>query len=323
MNDFGSMHYNAIGPWLKTRFGQRMIKLSLDGGFTCPNRDGSKGYGGCSFCSESGSGDFAGAFSTSDADPGCGAASICSQLEAQIKLLSRKWPKAGYLAYFQNHTNTYAPVQKLRRLWDEALSFPDVKGLAIATRPDCLGPEVLQLLSEYNKKCFLWVELGLQSSKETSAEAFNRCYENSVYKNAVKALSDLDIRYVTHLIIGLPGESREDMLASFDYAVSGAGTGSALPFGLKLHMLHLMEGTRMGEEYNEDPWPLPTAEEYVKLLADMLERCPQEITIHRLTGDAPGARLIAPEWTRNKHAVLNALQSEFRRRGSFQGSRLI
>ncbi len=338
MNDFGSMHYNAIGPWLKKRFGQRMIKLSLDGGFTCPNRDGSKGYGGCSFCSETGSGDFTGAFMASipadlgcgaasmasdTAAPGCGAASISSQMEAQIKLLSRKWPNAGYLAYFQNHTNTYAPVQKLRRLWDEALSFPDVKGLAIATRPDCLGPEVLQLLSEYNQKCFLWVELGLQSSKETTAEAFNRCYDNSVYKNAVKALSSLDIRYVTHLIIGLPGESREDMLASFDYVISGAGTGSALPFGLKLHMLHLMEGTRMGAEYKEAPWPLPTAEEYVCLLADMLERCPQEITIHRLTGDAPRVRLIAPEWTRNKHAVLNALQSEFRRRGSFQGSSLI
>jgi radical SAM superfamily enzyme len=354
MNEFGSVHYNAIGPWFKKRFGQRVIKLSLDGGFTCPNRDGKLGFGGCSFCSESGSGDFAGATAGSEAyrgsaygadpqpDAACSAAAqrswepVRSQMEAQIGLLSRKWPEASYIAYFQNYTGTYGPAEKLRSLWEEAISFHSVKGLAIATRPDCLGPEVLKLLDEFNKRTFLWVELGLQTSKAETAKAFNRGYENAVYEEAVRHLGLLGIRYVTHLIIGLPGESREDMLGSFRYVVSGAASemsmtassspcpdsGTALPFGIKLHMLHLMEGTRMGEEYKSAPWALPSMEEYAALIADMLEFCPQEITIHRLTGDAPRSLLIAPDWTRNKHAVLNLLQSEFKRRGSFQGSRL-
>ncbi len=324
-NPFGSMHYNAIGPWLKGRFGQRIIKLSLDGGFTCPNRDGSKGFGGCSFCSEAGSGDFAGDFRKADpaGTPSDAAAKdhpgactpVKQQMDAQISLLSRKWPEAAYIAYFQNYTNTYGPAEKLRGLWEDALSYPDVKGLAVATRPDCLQPEVLHLLSEFNQRTFLWVELGLQTSKESTAAAFNRCYGNEAYEEAVMALNALGIRYVTHLIIGLPGESREDMLESARYVLQ------TRPFGIKLHMLHLMKGTRMGEEYKASPWPLPTMEEYVSLIADILEMAPPKTTIHRLTGDAPQSLLIAPEWTRSKHAVLNALQQEFKKRGTWQGAK--
>lgn len=291
--DFGSLHYNAIGPWLKNYFGQRVIKLSLDGGFTCPNRDGKVGTGGCIFCSEDGSGTFAG---TAD---------------EQIKLLSRKWPEAKYIAYFQNHTNTYAPAEKLRTLYDSALGRDGMLGLAIATRPDCLGNEVLDLLSEYNEKTFLWVELGLQTSKESTGEYINRCFSDEIFSKACKDLRERNIRFVIHLIEGLPGESREDMMNSARFALNEK------PFGLKLHMLHVMKGTRLAET----DLSLMSMEEYISLICDILEISSPEVTIHRLTGDAPHSTLIAPEWTYNKHTVLNEIQKEFKRRGSFQGFR--
>ena len=290
---FGSLHYNAIGPWLKERFGERIIKLSLDGGFTCPNRDGTLGTGGCIFCSEDGSGSFAGT------------------VEDQIKLLSRKWPDAKYIAYFQNHTNTYARPERLRELYDAALAHDGMKGLAIATRPDCLGQDVLELLSEYNKKTLLWVELGLQTAKESTAEYINRCFSNECFSKACKDLRDRNIRFVVHLIEGLPGESAEDMMASARFALAEK------PFGIKIHMLHVMKGTRLAE----NPPELMSMEEYVSLICDILEISSPEVTIHRLTGDAPHSTLIAPLWSYNKHTVLNEIQKEFKRRGSFQGSR--
>jgi radical SAM protein (TIGR01212 family) len=295
-NIFESLHYNAIAPWLKNRFSQRVVKPSLDGGFTCPNRDGRCGTGGCSFCPEDGSGAFAGS------------------IPDQMELLRRKWPDAGlYIAYFQNHTNTYAPVPRLRELWDEALTAPGVIGLAAATRPDCLGEDVLDLISEYSKKTFLWIELGLQTSSDATARAFNRGYDSEVFASAMEKLSRRGIRTVVHLILGLPGEDRAAMLESARFAASKR------PFGIKLHMLHLMKNTRMGREYEASPWPLMTQKEYVDTVVDILERLPQDITIHRLTGDAPQSELIAPQWSRNKHAVLNAIQREFKARGSFQG----
>lgn len=295
MNIFGSVRYNSIGTYLKNRFEKRVVKLSLDGGFTCPNRDGTKGTGGCIFCSAQGSGDFAGT------------------IPQQMELLKRKWPDAVYIAYFQNYTNTYAPVEKLRKLWDEALSHPGVIGLAIATRPDCLPKDVLKLLDEYNKKCFLWVELGLQSAKEETGRFINRCCTNEDFEQAMAELSSRGIRTVVHLIMGLPGETKEDMLASARY------TASFRPFGVKLHMLHVMKATRIAELYPAQ-FTLPSMEEYIGIICDILEELPQEITIHRLTGDAPGQLLIAPEWTRNKHTVLNGIQQELKRRGSYQGS---
>ncbi len=280
-----------------------MVKLALDSALTCPNRDGSKGTGGCSFCSAGGSGDFAGS------------------IGEQIKGVSRKWRREGgsedirYIAYFQSFSGTYAPAEKLRAMWDAALSHEGVIGLAVATRPDCLPPEVLALLEEYNKKTFLWVELGLQTSREDTAEAFNRCWKNSEFEKAMAELAERGIRTVVHLILGLPGESKEDMTASARYAASFR------PFGIKLHMLHLMKGTRMGEEYLKAPFPLLSRGEYISIVCDILEQIPQDITIHRLTGDAPQETLIAPDWTRNKHEVLNGIQKEFRRRGTYQGYR--
>lgn len=305
---FDGLHYNSISAYLKKRFGCKVVKLSLDAGLTCPNRDGTKGFGGCTFCSESGSGDFAGT------------------IEEQMAAVPRKWqessapsaqkpPDLKYIAYFQNHTNTYAPAGRLRRLWDEALSHKNVIGLAIATRPDCLGPDVLDLLDEYNKRTFMWVELGLQTSNEQTAEGFNRCWKNAEFEQASHDLSARGIRCVTHLILGLPGEDKEQYLATAKYAASFR------PFGVKIHMLHLMEGTAMGEEYQREPFPLLTREEYVSAVCDILEILPPDITVHRLTGDAPQDKLIAPDWTRSKHAVLNGIQQEFKRRGTYQGCR--
>jgi uncharacterized protein len=295
-NTFGSVHFNTIGAHLKNEFGCRVIKLSLDGGFTCPNRDGSAGTGGCLFCSPDGSGTFAGT------------------PESQIHLLGNKWPTGKYIAYFQNHTNTYAPAGRLRALWDDALARPGVIGLAVATRPDCLPEEVLELLAEYNRRTYLWVELGLQTSNEKTAAAMNRCYKNAVFENAMAQLTRRGIKVVVHLILGLPGESRQDMLTSADYAASFH------PFGLKLHMLHVLKNTGLAKMY---PGEFRTfeKEEYIRLVVDILERLPGDITIHRLTGDAPREELISPLWSRNKQSVLNGIQQEFKARGSYQGIR--
>ena len=295
-NIFGSVHYNAIGPYLKKRFGCRVAKLSLDGGFTCPNRDGSKGSGGCTFCGGDGSGRFTG------------------PLAQQKEQLASKWPEdTKYIAYFQNFTGTYAPAERLRRLWEEALALPGCAGLAVATRPDCLPDDVLDLLEEFDQKTFLWVELGLQTACEETAAAFNRCYENADFEDAMGKLSIRGIKAVIHLILGLPGEDRTQVLSSAEYV------SSFRPFGIKLHMLHLMEGTVMGEQYKNAPFHLLTREEYVGLVCDILERMPQDVTVHRITGDAPREDLIAPLWTGHKKAVLRAVQQEFKRRGTWQG----
>ena len=295
-NTFGSLHYNAIGPYLKRHFGCRVAKLSLDGGFTCPNRDGSKGTGGCTFCSEDGSGRFA--WPVAD----------------QIRQLASKWPEdTKYIAYFQNFTGTYAPAERLRSLWEEALAHPGCVGLAVATRPDCLPQDVLDLLSEFNERTFLWVELGLQTANEETADRLNRCWKNADFEEAMRNLSSRGIKTVLHLILGLPGEEKQQILASAEYAASFH------PFGIKLHMLHLMEGTVMGEEYKKAPFPVLERDEYVSWVVDILERMPQEITVHRVTGDAPRADLIAPLWTGDKRAVLRAIQQEFKRRGTWQG----
>ena len=285
---------NTISAYLKKEFGQKTVKLSIDGGFTCPNRDGSKSYGGCLFCSEGGGGDFA------------------STIEDQIELLSEKWPKAKYLAYFQNHTNTYGPVEELREKYEKALNHPLISGIAIATRPDCINEKVLGLLSEINEKHFLWVELGLQTMHQKTADLINRCYDLSVYDTAIKALNQRGIKTVVHLILGLPGETREDMVQSVKYAcASGA-------WGIKLHLLNVVKGSRMEQEYH-DYNSFGSIEEYVNFVCDLIEIIPSDIVIHRLTGDAPRKILITPEWSYRKRTILNGINAELKRRGSWQG----
>ncbi len=303
-SDGQNLRINMISPWLKRKFGCKIVKLSLDGGFTCPNRDGSKGVGGCLFCSESGSGDMASEMSLT------GVAGIHEALDRQIHLVSVKWPEARYIAYFQSHTNTYAPVKELREKYEAALEHPGVVGIAVATRSDCISGEALDLLSELNEKTFLWVELGLQTIHEITAQAMNLCHSLDDYDDAVKRLESRGIRAVTHLIMGLPGETREMMLDSVRYA--------GHTFGLKLHMLNVVKGSGMENAY-PGYVPFETPEEYIDLLINAIELVPPEVTIHRISGDAPRATLIAPEWSYKKRTILNGIHREMRLRNTWQG----
>lgn len=290
-------YINTISEYLKKEFGGKTVKLAIDGGFTCPNRDGSKSTGGCIFCSSHGGGDFA------------------SDIETQIRLLSEKWPKAKYLAYFQNHTNTYAPVSELRQKYYEALANPLIEGIAIATRPDCLTDDILDLLEEINEKHFLWVELGLQTMHDSTAEFVNRCYPTSVYEEAIAELNRRNIKVVTHLILGLPGETKEMMNQSVRF-VCDCGT-----WGLKLHLLNVVKGSQMEithHEYNS----FESLEEYVNFVCDLIEIIPEHIVIHRLTGDAPRKILITPWWSYKKRTILNGINAELKRRKSTQGCKI-
>ena len=320
--------YNSIGPWLKEFFGERTVKVAVDGGFTCPNRDGTLGYGGCIFCSELGSGDFSGGRIL----PGAGASAPASQpllpigrqIDIQIEALRKKWDRFRCIVYFQNFTNTYAPVDVLMKKYEEALSHPVCSGLAIATRPDCFGEEIVSCLSELNRRTFLWVELGLQTSDERTAGHIRRGYSLPVYDDAVSRLLSENIRVVTHLIAGLPGENEETFLRSVLHAASGG------IFGLKLQLLHILRHTALAEQWlspaengktEKDSFPVRPLrkEEYIRWIADALERIPGNITIHRLTGDAPKHLLLAPHWSLDKRSVLNGINQELKRRNSFQG----
>lgn len=292
---------NTISDYLKKQLGHKTIKLSIDGGFTCPNRDGSKGYGGCIFCSDSGSGDMA---SSGD--------NISKVLDSQIVILSKKWPDAKYIAYFQSHTNTYAPVEILREKYMDALSDPRISGIVIATRPDCLGDDVLNLLSELNKKTLMWVELGLQSIHPQTSEFINRGYNLSVYDDACNKLSKRGIKFVTHIILGLPGESRQDMIDTVKY-VCKSGT-----WGIKLHLLNITKNSRLAKTHS-DYTPFESIDDYVGMVCDLLEIIPYKIIIHRLTADTPRKNLISPLWSYKKRTILNGIYHEMFQRGSIQG----
>lgn len=294
---FGEKRFYPADLWLKKHFGEKTIKLAIDGGFTCPNRDGTKGVGGCTFCSDSGSGEFA------------------STISEQIDLLSKKWPKAKYLAYFQNHTNTYAPVEVLKEKYLSALSDPKIEGLVIGTRPDCLSDEVLSLLSEINRDHFLWLELGLQTIHEKTSAELNICYGLSAFDEACKKLNDHNIRYVVHLILGLPGETSDMMLESVRYVAQKTGL-----FGMKLHLLNIVKGSAM-ERTHSDYQPFSSIDSYVDTVCRCLEIIPPQITIHRLTGDAPRSILINPPWSFNKRTILNRIDEQLNLRDTWQGKK--
>ena len=361
-SDGQELRINMISPFLKKQFGRKIVKLSLDGGFTCPNRDGSKGTGGCLFCSESGSGDMASstidtAGSTVDtpgstvntagntspagsADWSVRVSDITSALDRQIRLLSDKWPDAGYIAYFQSHTNTYADVNYLRQLFYGALEHPEVVGIAIATRSDCIPDDVLELLHELNQKTFLWVELGLQTIHDEIAKAMNLCHTLADYDDAVARLTECGIRVVTHLILGLPGEDRQMMLDSVRYVCGHINNGisnglcpaeaepnisdSSSPqhiFGIKLHMLNVVKGSGMETAY-PGYIPFDTMDDYIDILIDCIENIPPDITVHRISGDAPRSILIAPEWSYRKRTILNEIHRQMRLRNTWQGKAL-
>ena len=308
----GGVRFNSIGNELRKTFGRRTVKLSIDAGFTCPNRDGTCGYGGCAFCSGDGSGELAAHLS---ADTEALASAISSSISEQISLLSDKWPDAAYIAYFQSHTNTYAPVSILRRLYYQALDDPRISGIAIATRPDCLGEDVLDLLEEISRSHYMWVELGLQTIHEETSRAMGIGYDLEVYDRAVSEFLSRGIRVVTHLILGLPGETEEMMLDSVRYVCSQP------VFGIKLHLMNVVKTSRLSEMM-PDYVPFGSIEEYADLVVRCLEIIPPEITIHRLTGDVPRRLLIAPEWSYRKRTILNKINSELAARDTHQGAAL-
>ena len=334
----GGVRFNSIGCELRKTFGRRTVKLSIDAGFTCPNRDGTCGRGGCAFCSGDGSGelaahlsapsdiasidisdlssDYSGSISgqSDDTQNNSLMQSVSDSISEQIALLSDKWPDAAYIAYFQSHTNTYAPVETLRRLYFEALSDPRISGIAIATRPDCLPPDVLDLLEEISRDHYMWVELGLQTIHEETSRAMGIGYDLAAYDHAVSELLSRGIRVVTHLILGLPGETEEMMLESVRYVCRQP------IFGIKLHLMNVIKTSRLSEMM-PDYIPFGSIEEYVDLVVRCLEIIPPGITIHRLTGDVPRRLLIAPEWSYMKRSILNGIHAELRRRGTYQGSR--
>lgn len=286
-----AMEYYSLNRYLQDTFGEKVYKIALDGGFTCPNRDGTKGTGGCIFCSGAGSGEFAG--SPED--------SVTAQIEKGKELLEGKIKNGKYIAYFQAYTNTYAPPEKLRRLYEEAISHPDIVALSIATRPDCLPGEVLLLLEEMNRRKPVWVELGLQTIHERTAEYIRRGYPLAAYDEAVKKLKEIGVQVIVHVILGLPGETAEEMKETVSY-VGGSGAD-----GIKLQLLHVMRGTDLEKDYREGKFRVMEMEEYVDLVADCIALLPERMVIHRMTGDGARKDLVAPLWSTDKKRVLNAL----------------
>ena len=283
-----------LNEYLKELFGSKVYKVAINAGFTCPNRDGTKGSRGCIFCSAGGSGDFAG-------DPGM---SITGQIEAGKKLVGSKIKSGRFIAYFQAYTNTYAPPERLRKVFYEAIRHPDIVAISIATRPDALPEDVLELLAELNAIKPVWVELGLQTIHKESIRYIRRAYENAEYDRAVKELHRRGIEVITHVILGLPGESAEDMLSTVRYVVDSGAEG------IKLQLLHVLKETDLADEYELGHIKVMSEDEYIDLLKRCMEIIPDSMVIHRLTGDGPKKLLIAPLWSGNKKHVLNRIQKE-------------
>lgn len=290
------MEYLSFNKYLKDKFGQKVYKISLDGGFTCPNRDGKIDTRGCIFCSKGGSDDFAQNRNLS----------ITEQIESGKKIVEKKIKSGKYIAYFQAFTNTYAPVEILRAKYSEAMNHPDIVALSIATRPDCLGDDVIELLDEMNKIKPVFVELGLQTIHSDSAKYIRRGYSLEVYNEAVKKLKNIGVNIVVHIILGLPNESEEDMLETVKYVCeSGAN-------GIKLQLLHIIAGTDLAKDYEKGLFKTLEFDEYVELIAKCVAIIPKNIVIHRLTGDGAKKDLIAPLWSADKKRVLNAINKALR-----------
>lgn len=300
---WGEKRYHSLDRELKDTFGEKVYKITLNGGMTCPNRDGRAGNGGCIFCSAQGSGDFAG-----DA-----ALSVTEQLRQGKADLQKKRPIRSYIAYFQAFTNTYAPVDYLERIFAEAIRDPDVKILSIATRPDCLGPDVLALLARLNRIKPVWVELGLQTVHPETAELIRRGYPLEVFDRAVKNLRSIGITVIVHVILFLPGETEEMMLQTLDYL-----NRSDIQ-GIKLQLLHILKGTDLAELYESEPFHVPDMDEYIRLLGRCICALRPDIVIHRLTGDGPKDLLIAPLWTGAKRTVLNNIHRYLKENDLWQG----
>lgn len=297
--------YNPFSEELKRQFGYRVHRISVDAGFTCPNRDGTAGVGGCIFCSEHGSGSYGIAREMS----------IAGQLEDGKEVMTRKYKAHKFIAYFQPYSNTYAPPEKLREIYDEALQVADVVGLIVGTRPDCLPAETIALLGEYHQKTYFWLELGLQSPHDRTLERISRGHDFAVFLKAAVAAKAIGLRLCVHIILGLPGEGREEMLAT------AAILNDLRVDGVKIHLLHVNRGTQLAGMYARGEVTLLGRDEYVGLVCDFLERLSPQTLIHRLTGDG-GKDLVAPLWSAAKFEILNAIDDEMARRGTRQGDQI-
>ena len=300
---WGEKRYHSMDYDLKQTYGEKVYKITLNAGCSCPNRDGTIGTGGCIFCSSQGSGDFA----------GCVQSSITEQLSLGKSELMNKRPVHSYIAYFQAFTNTYAPIDYLERIYMEAAADPDVKILSIATRPDCLGAEVLHLLKKINQIKPVWIELGLQTIHPKTAAYIRRGYGLPVFERAAAALREIGIDVIVHTILCLPGETRDMMMETLNYL------NQQDIQGIKFQILHILKGTDLAADYEAHPFYSPSMEEYIELLGQCIARLRPDITIHRLTGDGPKELLIAPLWTSNKRTVLNTLHSYLKRMDIWQG----
>ncbi len=296
--------YYSLNRYLREQFGEKVYKLALDGGMTCPNRDGTIGTGGCIFCSEGGSGDFA---------EGC-QDSISHQIQLAKRRIQAKTDARKFIAYFQSYTNTYAPVAYLERIFSQAIAEPEVVALSIGTRPDCLDDDVVALLEKLNKIKPVWVELGLQTIHEETACYIRRGYELSVFDDALERLHRAGIAVIVHVILGLPGETKGMMLETVRYL-----SGEHRPEGIKLQLLHVLEGTDLAQEYRKGKFQVMSMEEYMDVLFECIEALPPDMVIHRMTGDGPKRILIAPQWTGDKKRVLNTINREMERRDIIQG----
>lgn len=299
----GNKRYLTWDYYLKQKFSSKVCKVALNAGFTCPNLDGTKGMGGCSYCSGEGSGEFAGKPSDS----------LKVQFEKVSAVMQRKWPNCRFIPYFQAHTNTYAPLPRLKEAYESVLPLPGVVGLAIATRADCLPDDVLDYLSELNQQTFLTVELGLQTVHEKTARQINRCHSYEEFLKGYCALQERGIRTCLHLINGLPGEDKPMMLETV------RRVGRLHPHSVKFHMLYIMEGTRIARQYYNHEFEAMELVEYVDIICDQLELLPAETIVQRVTGDGVREQLLAPKWSLKKFVVMNEIDKEMKRRDSWQG----
>ena len=296
------MYINMLSDYLKDSFGEKLYRIALDGGMTCPNRDGTCGDRGCIFCSESGAGEF-----TPDKF-----LSLNEQIETGKALVAHKTKSNKFIAYFQAFSNTYAPVEYLRKLYTDVIMREDIAILSIATRPDCLSDDVVMLIKELNNIKPVWVELGLQTSKEETAEFIRRGYKNNVYKEAVEKLKCAGCKVITHLILGLPFESKEDMISSAKFAGNFSD-------GIKFHMLYITKDSDLYAYYKNNEFHILSREEYIDILCSCVRVIPEKVVIHRLTGDGEKSRVVAPLWTLNKKKVLREINNAFTDRDIVQG----
>ena len=312
--------YHTLDFEMKSRFGQKVYKIALDGHMTCPNRDGTLGTRGCIFCSEGGSGDFAVSLNlktdcSAQNEASLIATAVHEQIEEAISRVKRKMGSApdAYIAYFQSYTNTYAPLSYLEALFTAAIRHPKIVALSIGTRPDCLPDEVLDLCARVNREKPVWLELGLQTIHEDTAVFIRRGYPLSTFTDALSRLRARRLDTIVHVILGLPGENREKMLETVRYLAKQDIQG------IKLQLLHVLKGTDLASVYDQNPFPVMTLEEYLDLLIDCVALLPPELVIHRITGDGPKNLLLAPLWSTDKKKVLNQIQKEFREHDSWQG----